>query len=254
LPRREQPEYVEPANVLLVDDDAFMRQALRSSLRARGYVVEEASTGEEAMDLISQRPFDLVLLDLNMPGMGGLATCRQIRALRPGTGVLMLTVRDSEEDKVTALEAGADDYITKPFRLRELVARMQAVERRVHTEVMSTGDIARAGELEIDFQRRTVKKRGVEVRLSPTEFNLLAYLMRQPNVPVNHAKLLRAVWGPEYGGELEYLRTYIKMLRKKIEDDPANPQYIVTAPWLGYRFQDPSEPRPIEPTPEQPES
>jgi len=245
LPKRDQLEYAEPANVLLVDDDAFMRQALRSSLRTRGYAVEEASTGEEALDLVGQKAFDLILLDLNMPGMGGLAACQQIRALHPGTGVLMLTVRDSEEDKVRALEAGADDYITKPFHLRELVARMQAVERRLHAEGSGSSSSAKVGDIEIDFQRRTVKKRGVELKFSPTEFNLLAHLMRRPNVPISHAKLLRAVWGPEYGRELGYLRTYIKMLRKKIEDDPANPQYIVTAPWLGYRFQDPNNPQPL---------
>lgn len=251
MQRRDHPEYAEPVNVLLVDDDTFMRQALRSSLRTRGYAVEEASTGEEALELISQRAFDLVLLDVNMPGIGGLAACQRIRALRPGTGVLMLTVREAEDDKVTALEAGADDYITKPFRLRELVARMQAVERRVQPEAVAGNDTVCVGDLEIDFQRRQVKKKGTEVRLSPTEFNLLAYLVRQPDVPISHTKLLRAVWGPEYGRELEYLRTYIKMLRKKIEDNPAHPQYILTSPWLGYRFQDPSHPRLVTETDEE---
>jgi two-component system, OmpR family, KDP operon response regulator KdpE len=236
----------EPVSVLLVDDDSFMRHALRLSLSARGYLVDEAQTGEECVQIVSQKVVDLVLLDVNMPGMGGVETCECIRRLRPTLGILMLTVRDSQENIVAALEAGADDYITKPFRFGELVARMRAVERRIRAEVPPPMDVLRTGQLEMDLKRRTLKKAGQEIRLSPTEFNLLAYLMRRPGVPVSHTKLLRAVWGPEYGRELEYLRTYFKMLRKKIEDDPAHPEYIVTEPWLGYRLQDPSRPRSTE--------
>jgi two-component system KDP operon response regulator KdpE len=246
LPKTDQTEHAEPVSVLLVDDDSFMRHALRVSLVARGYVVEEAENGEVGIRAVSQKPFDLVLLDVNMPGIGGVETCECIRNLRPSMGIVMLTVRDAEEDIVAALEAGADDYVAKPFRFGELVARMRAVERRIHAEAPPSMDILRTGELEMDLKRRTLKKAGREIRLSPTEFNLLAYLMRRPGVPIGHTKLLRAVWGPEYGRELEYLRTYFKMLRKKIEDDPAHPEYIVTEPWLGYRLQDPSRPRPTE--------
>jgi two-component system KDP operon response regulator KdpE len=250
LRKTDQTEHAEPVSVLLVDDDSFMRHALRVSLSTRGYVVEEAESGEEGIRMVSEKIIDLVLLDVNMPGMGGVEACQSIRNLRPGLGILMLTVRDSEEIIVAALEAGADDYITKPFRFGELVARMRAVERRMRAEAPPSMDILRIGQLEMDLKRRTLKKAGREIRLSPTEFNLLAYLMRRPGVPVSHAKLLRAVWGPEYGRELEYLRTYFKMLRKKIESDPSRPEYIVTDPWLGYRLQDPSRPRPLEPSPE----
>ena len=248
--KTDPTEHSEPVSVLLVDDDSFMRHALRVSLSARGYAVDEAENGEEGIQAVTQRPIDLVLLDINMPGIGGVAACEVIRGLRPNTGILMLTVRDAEEFIVAALEAGADDYISKPFRFGELVARMRAVERRIRSDAPTALEILRTGQLEMDLKRRTLKKAGREVRLSPTEFNLLAYLMRRPGVPVGHTKLLRAVWGPEYGRELEYLRTYFKMLRKKIEDDPANPQYIVTEPWLGYRLQDPSRPRLQTPEPE----
>ncbi len=248
--RKTDPtEHVEPVSVLLVDDDSFMRQALRVSLIARGYTVEEVENGEAGIQAVSQKPIDLVLLDVNMPGISGFETCERIRGLRPNMGILMLTVRDSEENIVAALEAGADDYISKPFRFGELVARMRAVERRIRTDGPPSMDVLRIGQLEMDLRRRSVKKAGRDVRLSPTEFNLLAYLMRRPGVPVSHSNLLRAVWGPEYGRELEYLRTYFKMLRKKIEDDPAHPIYIVTEPWLGYRLQDPSHPRPAEKEP-----
>jgi two-component system KDP operon response regulator KdpE len=242
LRKIDPTEHSEPVSVLLVDDDSFMRHALRVSLSARGYVVEEAGNGEEGIQAVTQKPIDLVLLDINMPGIGGVAACEAIRGLRPNSGILMLTVRDEEEFIVAALEAGADDYVSKPFRFGELIARMRAVERRIRAEAPTSVEILRTGQLEMDLKRRILKKAGREVRLSPTEFNLLAYLMRRPGVPVGHSQLLRSVWGPEYGRELEYLRTYFKMLRKKIEDDPANPQYIVTEPWLGYRLQDPSRP------------
>jgi len=243
LRKTDPTEHAEPVSVLLVDDDSFMRHALRVSLSARGYLVEEAQNGEEGIQAVTNKSIDLVLLDVNMPGIGGIEACESIRGLRPGTGILMLTVRDAEENIIAALEAGADDYVAKPFRFGELVARMRAVERRIRAEAPPSMEVLRIGQLEMDLKRRTLKKGGREVRLSPTEFNLLAYLMRRPGVPVSHTKLLRAVWGPEYGRELEYLRTYFKMLRKKIEDDPARPEYIITEPWLGYRLQDPTRPR-----------
>jgi two-component system KDP operon response regulator KdpE len=187
------------------------------------------------------RPFDLVLLDVNMPGMSGVEACRQIRALAPRTGIIMVTVRDAEEDKVRALEAGADDYVTKPFRFRELIARLGAVLRRTRMDVDASG-VVQVGALKMDLERRVLWKGDEEIRLSPKEFDLLSFLMKNQGVPLTHLKLLQAVWGSEYGSELEYLRTYVRMLRKKIEEDPARPDYILTEPWVGYRFGNPSDP------------
>jgi two-component system KDP operon response regulator KdpE len=154
----------------------------------------------------------------------------------------MVTVRDSENDKVHALEAGADDYVTKPFRLRELVARLRAVQRRTQRNGAADPEILKAGSLELDIKRRLMWRGGAPVHLSPKEFDLLVYMMQNQDVPLTHARLLRALWGPEYGNELEYLRSYVKALRKKIEDDPAKPEYILTEPWVGYRFRNPSDP------------
>jgi two-component system KDP operon response regulator KdpE len=153
----------------------------------------------------------------------------------------MVTVCDSEEDKVRALEAGADDYVTKPFSFRELLARLRAIGRRLGVGQAGATPVVRVGELELDVDRRILRRAGEEVHLSPTEFSLLSYLMQHANTAIEHGKLLRAIWGPEYGSELEYLRTYIKRLRKKIEHDAINPEYLLTVPWLGYRFCDPSE-------------
>ena len=191
--------------------------------------------------MVRGRPFDLVLLDVSMPGMSGVEACRQIRALAPRTGIIMVTVRDSEEDKVRALEAGADDYVTKPFRFRELIARLGAVLRRTHMATEESG-LVQVGDLKMDLERHLLWKRDEEIRLSPKEFDLLSFMMKNQGVPLTHAKLLHAVWGPEYGSELEYLRTYVRMLRKKIEDDPARPAYILTEPWVGYRLGNPSDP------------
>jgi two-component system KDP operon response regulator KdpE len=152
------------------------------------------------------------------------------------------STRDTEDDKVLALEAGADDYVTKPFRLRELIARLHAVLRRTGVEGRAQAPVLRAGKLELDLEHRKLRKAEKEIRLYPKEFELLALLMQHQNVPVRHAKILRTIWGPEYGDEPEYLRSYVKTLRKKIEDDPAHPEYILTEPWVGYRFRDPSDP------------
>jgi two-component system KDP operon response regulator KdpE len=229
-------------SVLVVDDEPSLRKVIRASLAASGFSVEECGTGREALGVVQQRPFDLVLLDVNMPGMGGVETCRRIRALAPRTGIVMVTVRDGEEDKVRALEAGADDYVTKPFRFRELVARMGAVFRRTHPPVASEPEAISIGDLKIDLDRRMLWKGREEIHLSPKEFDLIAFMMKNQGAPLTHARLLRAVWGPEYGGELEYLRSYVRMLRKKIENDPARPEYILTEPWVGYRFRNPADP------------
>ena len=226
-------------NVLVVDDEPPLRSVLRTSLSACGFAVEEASSAEQALEIIPQRSFEIVLLDINMPGMGGLEACHRIRALSPHVGIVMVTVRDAESDIVRALDAGADDYITKPFRFGELVARLRAVLRR--TDSGDVPAVLHAGSLEIDFERRVLRRAGKVVHLTPTEFDLLALLMKSQGMPLTHAKLLNSIWGPEYREELEYLRSYVRALRKKIEDDPSRPKYILTEPWLGYRFHNPSE-------------
>ena len=222
--------------VLIVDDESSIRRALRSALQSMGFEVAEATTGEEALRLIERTRYDVVLLDINMPGMGGMETCEEIRGRSTRLGILMLTVRDSEEDKVKALDAGADDYVTKPFHIRELTARIRGAVRRSQIPSIDMAAAIRVGEVELDPVKRLVRKAGVSIHLSPKEFELLHYLMSHAGLPLTHARLLRAVWGPTYGEELEYLRTYVRQLRKKLEDDPANPEYLLTDSHLGYRF------------------
>jgi two-component system, OmpR family, KDP operon response regulator KdpE len=224
--------------ILIVDDDASVRRALHTTLQTLGFSTSEASGGEEALLLARTTPYDVVLLDINMPGIDGLETCRQLRRLLPHIAILMLTVRDSEEDKVQALEAGADDYVTKPFHIRELTARVRAAVRRAETLEDKTNATVLVGELELDPARREVHKSGHLIRLTPKEFDLLHYLMSYAGLPITHARLLNAVWGPEYGDEVEYLRTFVRQLRKKIEDNPANPKYLLTDIQIGYRFRD----------------
>jgi two-component system KDP operon response regulator KdpE len=233
---------LQSTSVLVVDDEASLRKALRSSLTASGFAVEEARTGEEAFGTVQRHPFDLVLLDINMPGINGIDACRRIRGISPHAGIVMITVRDLEDDKVRALQAGADDYVTKPFKLRELTARLRAVLRRTRVHDLAEPMVRQIGDLKIDFQRRLLWRDEEEIHLSPKEFDLLAFMMKNSGAPLTHLKLLRSIWGPEYGGELEYLRSYVRMLRKKIESDPANPEYILTEPWVGYRFRNPSDP------------
>lgn len=224
-------------NVLVVDDESSIRHALRVTLGGIGFDVSEASTGEQAIALIRNARYDALLLDMNMPGMGGMMACREIRRISPGLPILMLTVRDSQDDKVEALESGADDYVTKPFHIRELTARVRAAIRRAQPAGEPAGNILRAGEITLDPERRAVSKEGTPVRLTPREFDLLYYLMLNAGKPIAHSQLLAAVWGPQYGGELEYLRTFIRQLRKKLEDDPSQPSYLLTDMWFGYRLQ-----------------
>ena len=230
------------SRVLVVDDESALRKALRTSLTASGFAVEEARSGEEALGSVQQHQFDLVLLDVSMPGMSGIDACRRIRGISPQAGIVMVTVRDQEDDKVRALEAGADDYVTKPFKLRELTARLRAVLRRTRMSEAVEPAVLRAGSLEMDLHERILRRNGEEIHLSPKEFDLLAFMMKNAGAPLTHVKLLRTVWGVEYGNELEYLRSYVRMLRKKIEIDPSSPEYILTEPWLGYRFRNPSDP------------
>jgi two-component system KDP operon response regulator KdpE len=213
-----------------------------------GFSVVEAARGEEALSLVRVSWFDAVLLDIDMPGMGGVETCRCIRRAIARLPILMLTVLDSEDDKVLALDAGADDYITKPFQLRELTARLRSAVRRRNALDTNRDALIRHGVLELDPVKYRVMKRGRSIHLTPKEFEVLHYLMMHAGEPIPHARLLKSVWGPEYGSELEYLRTFVRLLRKKIEDDPANPQYILTDAYVGYRFneQQPDPDRALE--------
>jgi two-component system KDP operon response regulator KdpE len=224
------------ARILVVDDEPQIRRVMKSTLTAEGYEVHDAKTGEEALEELRRERYDLVLLDMNMPGLNGLETCKAIRSSSE-IAIIMLTVRRAEDDKIAALDAGADDYVTKPFSVPELLARIRASLRRVPlTMESSTGRVV-AGDLDINVAARRLTARGREVKLTPKEFDLLLYLATNANVPITHGRLLQAVWGPDYGGEVEYLRTFVNRLRKKIEDDPGNPQHLLTEPWVGYRFQ-----------------
>jgi two-component system KDP operon response regulator KdpE len=221
--------------ILVVDDEPQIRRVLRATLTGHGYEFYEARTGEEAQEAIRANRFDLVLLDVNMPGMGGLETCRAIRS-GSEVSIIMLTVRDSEHDKVAALDAGADDYITKPFSTPELMARIRAALRRMPSSPEGGPQSVQLGDTEINLATRRVIANGREIRLTPKEFGLLQYLLANPNVPIPHGRLLQAVWGPDYGDQVEYLRVFMNQLRKKIEPDPAHPRYLLTEPWVGYRF------------------
>jgi len=225
-------------SVLIVDDELSLRNVLRISLAASGFAVEEARGGKEALETVEGHSFDLVLLDINMPGPSSIETCRKIRGMSPHVGIVVVSVQDFEDDKIRALEAGADDYVTKPFSLRELTARLRAVIRRIRVEEHEP-EVIQDGKLKIDFLRRLFWRGKEEIHLSPTEFDLLAFMMKRPDTVLEHVTLLRTIWGPEYGGELEYLRIYVRRLRMKIEDDPSRPEYILTEPWVGYRFRNP---------------
>jgi two-component system, OmpR family, KDP operon response regulator KdpE len=226
------------AKVLIVDDEPSIRRALRTTFGTLGYDIAEAVTGEQALPLLKASKFDAVLMDINMPGMGGIHACREIRREFPRLALLMLSVRDDEDGKVEALEAGADDYVTKPFPIRELVARVRAAVRRSQPSMGNGNAVIAIGDITLDPRRRLVQKNGQTVHLTPKEFDLLHYLMKHAGLPVMHARLLSAVWGPEYGGELEYLRTFVRQLRKKLEDDAGRPKYLLTDSHIGYRFRE----------------
>jgi two-component system KDP operon response regulator KdpE len=223
--------------ILVVDDEPQIRRVLRTTLSAHGYEVHDARTGDDALMAVRDQRFDLILLDMNMPGLGGLETCRSIRASSE-VAIIMLTVRDTEKDKVAALDAGADDYVTKPFSMPELLARIRAALRRSPAGETSSETI-RLDRIEVNLASRRVISQGKEIRLTPKEFELLQYFIANPNVPIPHGKLLQAVWGPDYGNQVEYLRVFVNQLRKKIEVDPAHPRFLLTEPWVGYRFVKP---------------
>jgi two-component system, OmpR family, KDP operon response regulator KdpE len=220
--------------ILIVDDEPQIRRVLKATLTAQGYQIHESKSGEEALETMRAQRFDLLLLDVNMPGMGGLEACREIRHSSE-VAIIMLTVRDTEADKVKALDAGADDYVTKPFSTPELLARIRAALRRAPATSVDDDTIELDG-VTIKLGTRRLVRDGKELRLTPKEFELLSYLIANANVPIPHTKLLQAVWGPDYGGEVEYLRVFINQLRKKIETNPGQPRYLLTEPWVGYRF------------------
>lgn len=226
------------AKILIVDDEPQIRRVLRTTLASQGYSVVEARSGDEALEEIRHERPDLILLDVNMPGRSGLETCSEVRSTSD-VPIIMLTVRNSERDKVQALDAGADDYVVKPFGVEELMARIRAALRRV-TPPESIPPFLSA-DLKIDFEKRTVSVKGRPVRLTPKEFELLRQLVANQGKAMAHRRLLQAVWGPDYGEETEYLRVFINQLRKKIEPDPRHPRYIHTEPWIGYRFERPNE-------------
>lgn len=226
----------QKSRVLVVEDDSGIRESLFETLGALGFAVGEACNGEEALLRLRMVNYDAVLLDINMPGIGGTETCRRICHSYPGLPVIMLTVRDEEEDKVEALDSGAYDYVTKPFQILELAARLRAVIRRYNASFRSE-TVNVVGEITLDSERRRVEKRGEEIHLAPKQYETLCYLMEHAGHPVRHDRLLSSVWGPLYGNEREYLRVVINQLRKKIEDDPAHPTYILTENNIGYRFR-----------------
>ncbi len=223
--------------VLIVDDEPQIRRVMRTALESHGYEPYEARTGEEGLEALREFNPDVILLDMNMPGMGGMAACRALR-VSSDVAIIVLSVRSSETDKIAALDAGADDYMTKPFSVNELMARIRAHMRRMPDSGQA---ITVSSELTIDPSSRQVVTRGQSVRLTPKEFDLLHYLASNLNKPVAHRKLLQTIWGAEYGEEVEYLRVFVSQLRKKIELDPAHPRFIVTEPWVGYRLAVPDK-------------
>ena len=224
--------------LLIVEDDSALRRSLRTILDVLGFDVGEASNGEDGLVRLRMVDYEAVLLDINMPGIGGIETCRRIRRSYTRIPILMLTVRDSEDDKVEALEAGADDYVTKPFQTRELTARIRSAVRRFRAPETPAQMSIINGAIVLDAVRRRVERSGLEVHLTPREFDALQFLMMHAGRPVTHARLLAVLRGPGFGNERAYLRVLIGQLRKKLEDDAADPKYILTDSYIGYRFRD----------------
>jgi two-component system KDP operon response regulator KdpE len=231
---------VKSGTILIVDDEPQIRRVLRATLTAQGYTTIEAKTGIEGIETARRERPDLILLDMNMPEMDGVETCRELRA-GSDVPILMLTVRDAEKDKVRALDAGADDYVVKPFGIEELMARIRAALRRT-TPADAAAMVVISKALNVDFATRTVTVRGGKpVHLTPKEFDLLRVLVQNQGKPISHRRLLQTVWGPDNGEQTEYLRVVVNQLRKKIEKDPAKPDLIRTEPWVGYRLVLPAD-------------
>ncbi len=223
------------AKILVIDDEPQIRRMLRTTLTGSGYQISDARSGEEGLERFRDFLPDLVIMDLNMPGLGGLNACREIR-IGSDVPIIILTVTNAESDKVEALDAGADDYVCKPFSMPELLARIRAALRRAPTSPEGGPHSFVSGDLEIDFDARKVRLKNKSVRLTPKEYQILRFLISQGGKPVPHRQILQTVWGPDYGEESDYLRVFINHLRKKIEPNPAKPRYILTEPWVGYRF------------------
>lgn len=223
------------AKILVVDDEPQLRRVMRGALSKQGYIVGDARNGESALEMLRKDRYDLVILDRNMPGIGGVETCHTIRQ-HSDIGIIMLTVRKAEADRIEALDAGADDYVTKPFSMPELLARIRANLRRVPLSPRQGPAVVLFDGISVDLSTHHISVRGQDVRLTPKQSEVLHYLVTNPNVAIPHAKILQAIWGPDYRDEVEYLHVVINQLRKKIEPDPSKPRYILTEPWFGYRF------------------
>lgn len=228
----------QEGRVLVVDDDPQIRRVMRTTLDAKGYTVDEAGSGEQALELVRTENYDLILLDINLPAKSGVEVCREIHSTS-NTPIIMLTVRDAAEDKIEALDAGACDYVTKPFAMGELLARVRAVLRRTPTFEASGITHLKLDDIEINFESRRVISGGDPVRLTSKEFDLLHYLATHRNRTISHRELLREVWGSEHVDERKYLRVFINRLRKKIEASPRDPKFLLTEPFVGYRLQTP---------------
>jgi two-component system KDP operon response regulator KdpE len=227
------------ARILIVDDEPSILKAMAPLLRSRGYDVETAATGRAALEAFDRDPPDLVILDLMLPDLDGLDVCRRLRE-RGRTPIIVLSAREAERDKVAALDLGADDYVTKPFGPDELLARVRVALRRTTGDPEPAGQLTR-GDLVVDFDKRRVVRNGDEIRLTPKEFELLVYLVRNAGRVLTHRALLREIWGPHVVDQPEHLRVLVNAVRKKVEPDPANPRYILTEPWVGYRFAEDPE-------------
>jgi two-component system, OmpR family, KDP operon response regulator KdpE len=225
----------ESSRILVVDDEPQIARVLRRSLSARGYEVQVASDGEEALATFDSWKPDIVITDLSMPNMGGLELCRRLRAVT-SVPIIVLSVKGEERAKVEALDLGADDYVTKPFGIDELLARVRATLRRAPSSAVAQAKTIDTGNFSVNIEARSVKVSGEDVHLTPKEYELLVYLIQHPNKVLTHRVLLGAIWDGDYVEQTEYLRVFIGQLRKKIEPDPSKPHYILTEPWVGYRF------------------
>jgi two-component system KDP operon response regulator KdpE len=227
-----------PSRILLVDDEMSIQRTVAPLLRSRGYEVEAATTGRQALDAIEANAPDVVILDLGLPDVDGLEVCARIRARSDDVPIIVLSARGAEPQKIAALDQGADDYVTKPFGPEELLARVRAALRRtLAAQEPATGQIVR-GDITIDFDRHRAYRQGEEVRLTPKEFDLLVLLARRAGQVVTHRAILKAIWGPNAVDQPEHLRVLVGQLRKKLEPDPSRPRYLLTEPWVGYRFAD----------------
>ena len=228
---------VATARVVIIDDEPNLIKFVSQNLRARGYDVADASNGLEGVELVKKTKPDLIILDIGMPGMDGFEVCTYVRQFSDAA-IIILTASGHEGDKIRALDLGADDYLTKPFAVGELMARVRAVMRRVSqaSTRITHQDAFEAGDLRVDFEHRRVTFKGDLVQLTPTEFSLLEQLVLRPDAVLSHRELLSNVWGAEYRDETEYLRVYIGRLRRKLEAEPANPRHLLTEPGVGYRF------------------